>query len=396
VIYRFENCVLDIDRRELCRGGIVCPIEPQVFDLLHFLIANRDRVVSRDEIFQTVWRGRFVSESVLGNRINAVRKALGDDGIRQGLIRTVHRKGFRFVGAAFEQAECKELPDRGNAIILRPGKVSLAVLPMTIWPGDLEIAYISKGLAEDLTVALARSRSFDVIAHDRICIGDDNVMRIAREFAAAYLVVCSLRKADDSTRLSVRLIDACTDIHLWAQTCTYGLTNRFADEDAITARIAAAIESQVFAAEEKRQRQKPLEELNATDYVLKAIMLTKVRSQQNYASAQRFLSRAIELDPYCARAHAIAAYFFGLQVLWGWKPRQETIPLAVEAAHNAIVLDDHDPWAHFAFGWALTQNRSPEEAIEAYEKAIAINPYFRRRTRVWDWPLATLVRSTRR
>jgi DNA-binding winged helix-turn-helix (wHTH) protein len=80
MLYRFDNCVLDIGRRELRRGPIVCSIEPQVFDLLHLLITNRDRAVTRDEIFKTIWRGRFVSESVLGNRINAARRAVGDDG----------------------------------------------------------------------------------------------------------------------------------------------------------------------------------------------------------------------------------------------------------------------------------------------------------------------------
>jgi adenylate cyclase len=86
--------------------------------------------------------------------------------------------------------------------------------------------------------------------------------------------------------------------------------------------------------------------------------------------------RAIELDPYCVRAHSIAAYYTGLEVLWGWKSRQDASPLALDAAHNAILLDDQDPWAHFALGWALTQNRSPEAGIEEYQRAIAINPYF--------------------
>lgn len=96
--YRFENYVLDVQRRELRCNGVFRPVERQVFNLLHFLIENCDRVVSRDEIFRAVWRGRIVSDSVLGTRINAVRQAIGDDGTQQRLIRTIRGSGFRFVG----------------------------------------------------------------------------------------------------------------------------------------------------------------------------------------------------------------------------------------------------------------------------------------------------------
>jgi DNA-binding winged helix-turn-helix (wHTH) protein/alpha-beta hydrolase superfamily lysophospholipase len=98
----FENCSLDTDRRELRRGGELVAVEPQVFDLLVFLIENRDRVVSKDDLMASVWQGRVVSESTLDSRVNAVRKALGDSGKDQRLIRTVARKGVRFVGAVIQ------------------------------------------------------------------------------------------------------------------------------------------------------------------------------------------------------------------------------------------------------------------------------------------------------
>src|SRR5215831_5246678 len=99
VKYKFENYTLDVERRELRCDGIIRSVEPQVFDLLHFLIKNSDRVVSRENIFQAVWRGRMVSDAVLGTRINAARKAIGDDGTQQRLIKTLRRNGFRFIGA---------------------------------------------------------------------------------------------------------------------------------------------------------------------------------------------------------------------------------------------------------------------------------------------------------
>ena len=101
--YAFEGCVLDLDRRELRKDGALVDLEPQVFDVLAFLLRHRDRVVSRDDLIDGVWGGRIVSESALASRINAVRRAGGDDGAAQRLVKTIMRKGFRFVGEVREE-----------------------------------------------------------------------------------------------------------------------------------------------------------------------------------------------------------------------------------------------------------------------------------------------------
>lgn len=108
--FRFGDCTMDIARRELIRTGAAVPVEPQVFDLIVFLIRERDRVVSRDDLIAEVWQGRIVSESTLATRINAARKAIGDDGHAQALIRTIARKGVRFVGDVTETPEKADAP----------------------------------------------------------------------------------------------------------------------------------------------------------------------------------------------------------------------------------------------------------------------------------------------
>jgi DNA-binding winged helix-turn-helix (wHTH) protein len=122
--YKFENYTLDEERRELLCDGIIRSVEPQVFDLLHFLIKNADRVVSRENIFQAVWRGRIVSDAVLGTRINAARRAIGDDGTQQRLIKTLPRSGFRFTGVVHAVKV-----ETNAAIIIPRNKLSLAVVP---------------------------------------------------------------------------------------------------------------------------------------------------------------------------------------------------------------------------------------------------------------------------
>jgi DNA-binding winged helix-turn-helix (wHTH) protein len=106
VLFIFDNQKLDTGRRELRRGGLPpISMEPQVFDLLVYLVQNQDRVVSKDDLIASVWSGRIVSESTLGSRINAARKAVGDNGKDQRLIRTIPRRGFRFVGAVDSQSD---------------------------------------------------------------------------------------------------------------------------------------------------------------------------------------------------------------------------------------------------------------------------------------------------
>src|SRR5256885_12405680 len=98
LLYLFEDFALDCDRRELRRRNELLSVEPQVFDILEYLIRNREHVVSKDDLFASIWNGRLVSESALSTRINAARSAIGDNGEEQRLIRTLPRKGMRFIG----------------------------------------------------------------------------------------------------------------------------------------------------------------------------------------------------------------------------------------------------------------------------------------------------------
>src|SRR5437763_7534234 len=118
--FSFSNHVLDIGLRELTRGGESIAVEPQVFDLLIYLLENRERVVSKDDLIENIWAGRIVSESTLTSRINAARKAVGDSGKDQSVIRTIARKGFRFVGDVQKATEPHASPN--------------AITPRTEWP----------------------------------------------------------------------------------------------------------------------------------------------------------------------------------------------------------------------------------------------------------------------
>ena len=171
LLYRFADFALDTDRRELRRGAQPVAIAPQVFDLLECLIKNRHRVVSKDDLIAAVWDGRIVSESALSTRINAVRCAINDTGEDQRLIRTIPRRGVRFVGIVHE-AEEPQTPAAADAIeqprpaLALPDRPSIAVLPFTNMSDDPQQDYFADGMAEEITTALSRLRWLFVIARN--------------------------------------------------------------------------------------------------------------------------------------------------------------------------------------------------------------------------------------
>ena len=164
--FLFENQELDLSRRELRRAGQLVPVEPQVFDLLVHLVENRDRVVTKDELIQNIWKGRTVSESALTTRINAVRKAVGDSGDSQRLVRTLPRRGFRFVG----EVTSHPAPSTAAAAPVRPltltDKPSVAVLSFTNMTGDRDSDYFGDGIAEDVITDLSQNPFLFVIARN--------------------------------------------------------------------------------------------------------------------------------------------------------------------------------------------------------------------------------------
>src|SRR5882757_4282563 len=172
----FSDYVLDTDRRELCRGPDRVPLEPQVFDLIVYLLENHDRVVSKDDLITSIWHGRIVSESTLTSRINAARKAVGDSGEDQKLIRTVVRKGLRFVGTVHAKSNgaepahaagpLDEVREQSRAGLPLPDRPAIAVLPFINRGGDAEQEYFSDGISEDIITALSKLRWFFVIARN--------------------------------------------------------------------------------------------------------------------------------------------------------------------------------------------------------------------------------------
>jgi TolB-like protein len=390
VQFLFSDHTLDTDRRELRRGGTPVAVEPQVFDLLAYLVQNRERVVSKDDLFASVWGGRIVADSTLASRINAARKAIGDSGEEQKLIRTIARKGVRFVAdvqsplEAIEPAPAADLRRSGFHDSARPSqppsdRPAIAVLPFVNMSGEVEQEYFSDGISEDIITALSKLRWFFVIARNSSFAYKGksvHLKEIAEDLGVGYVVEGSVRKEGGRVRITVQLIDVATGSHLWAERYDRDLADVFAVQDEITQAIVATIEPQLYAAENFRAQRKPPESLDAWDLVMRALSHYWRVSREDNRAAQALLKQAIALDPNYGQALGVLSVSLAFDAHMGWADAATAVPAAERAALAAIRADSEDPWAHLALATVYVNLGRLEDSLAEFELALRLNPNF--------------------
>ena len=387
--YLFSDYRLDTDRRELRRGSQAIAMEPQVFDVLVYLVENRDHVVSKDDLLASIWGGRAVSDSTLTSRINAARKAVGDSGEQQKLIRTIARKGFRFVGdvrgptggepAHADPADAGHDPPRPGLPLPLPDRPAIAVLPFTNMTDDPAQEYFSDGMSEDIITALSKLRWFLVIARNSSFIYKGKAVhlrQIADELGVGYVVEGSVRKVGERVRITAQLNDVATGSHLWAERYDRDLADVFAVQDEITEAIVAAIEPQLYAAENFRAKRKPPDSMDAWDLVMRALSHYWRVTRQDNVVAQALLEKATALDPNYGQAFGVLATSHTFSAHMGWEDMATAAPIAERAAAAAIRADSDDPWAHFALGGVYLFARRFDDSLAAFEWALRLNPNF--------------------
>ena len=300
--YLFESYALDTDRRELRRGTELVAVPPQVFDLLDYLIHNREHVVSKDDLIEAIWKGRIVSETALTTRLNAARSAIGDYGQEQRLIKTLPRKGFRFVGQVREAREAAG-PNPGDApesAIAVPDKPSIAVLPFENMSGDPEQDYFADGMVEEITTALSRFKWLFVIARNSSFTFKGqavDIKEVGRRLGVRYVLEGSVRKASGKVRITGQLVDAVTGAHIWADRFERDLTDVFALQDEVTVAVVSAIQPKLFQTEIAKAARRRPENLTAYDYYLRALPQYYLTTREGMAEAIRLAHRALELVP---------------------------------------------------------------------------------------------------
>jgi len=381
--YFFEEYAFDTDRRELHRGADVVSVAPQVFDLLDYLIRNRERVVSKDDLINAIWNGRVVSDAALTTRLNAARTAIGDSGEEQRLIKTLPRKGFRFVGPVREAEGPAGAATADNSIepprpaLTLPDRPSIAILPFTNLSSDPDQDYFADGMVDEITTALSRFNTLFVIARNSSFAYKGNVVdikQIGRELGVRYVLEGSVRKAAGKVRIIGQLIDATTGTHLWADRFEGDLGDVFTLQDRMTESVVSAIEPKVFQTEVDLAAHRT-NNANAYDLCLRATPHLHSFTRGGSAEALRLVSRALESDPRYAFAATLAGSCHLQNVTQGWAadPKSEFAE-GLRLLQLALNIDGNDHLALSMLGYAAGWSGDFDTAIEMVDRAVASNP----------------------
>jgi len=380
---------VDLQRQELRQDDTVVHVEPQVFDLLVHLLRHRDRVVGKDELFDTIWQGRIVSEAALSSRINAARKAVGDDGERQEVIRTVHKRGFRFVAAVEDLADRPVAlaepqpvqdaapPQASSTSAARP---SIVVLPFANLSTEPDTEYFSYGLTEDIIRLLARHRWLNVLSRHTGAPfkgRDVDPREIATALGVRWIVQGSVLRRAERVRITADLVCAQTAQQIWSESYQFDLDHLLDVQESMAQQIAATIEPELARLEREAAVRRPPQHFDAWDCYQRGLWHLWGFTVPDMQAAELMFSRAAEIDPRFARAHGALAYVH-LQsaVLRPPADRPALIAMAMHEARRAVALDDQDSMNLCVLGRAHCFQQDYEESIARLEEAVALNPSF--------------------
>jgi adenylate cyclase len=269
---------------------------------------------------------------------------------------------------------------------------SIAVLSFANISADPEQEYFADGISEDIITGLSKLRWFFVIARNSSFAYKGktiDVKRVARELGVRYVLEGSVRKGGNRVRISAQLIDAATGNHIWADHYDGELTDVFALQDEITKKVVAAIEPRLLEAEGIRSQNRSPDDLGAWDMVIQANSLFWRLTKTDIEAAIALLKRAVEHYPDYAPAHSMLAFMMLVSGHLGWSVEEQAVALAAVAlAARAATLDDNDPWAHLALGYAAFVRRQTSVATAEFRRAIALNPNFAAANGYLGWALA--------
>lgn len=428
MIYRFGSFELDAAKAELRDDGRPRALEPQVYALLLLLVENRERLVSREELVQKVWRGRVVSDSAVASRVKSARQGLGDDGRSQRYIRTVHGQGFRFVGevrvstgtaaarvaagddagamrpgaGAMPPAAGQMPPDTAAISPLLAedarGRPSVAVLPFEVLGGDAAHATLAYALPHDLIAELSRLRWLFVTARGssfRFRPGEASYDEIARRLGVRYCVAGTVEVASRRLTVTAQLVDARDGRVVWADRFGGLLDDVHAVREEIRRSVLVALDIRIPLHEAALARLAGTEHLDAwAAYHVGLQHLYRFNRRDNAVAAASF-DRAIELDSGFARAHAgLSFVHFQTAFLSITHDVAGESGLARRCAERALELDPLDPFVNFTMGRTYWLQGDLDSSLAWLQRATAISPNYAQGIYARGWAEALSGRAT--
>jgi TolB-like protein/DNA-binding winged helix-turn-helix (wHTH) protein/cytochrome c-type biogenesis protein CcmH/NrfG len=424
--YRFDRFTIDLRAASLRRDETPVPLRPKSFEVLLYLVRNPGRLVSKDELFDTVWADVTVTDNSLVQCIKEIRQALGDT--QQTMVETVAKRGYIFTPAIIEGADTPTAPVEPalsgrsapiEASIGGPRRiagvavaVALVLIGLAWWastpvvtpqqPGDaarvdstaenrLSIAvlpfgtlgestddYFSAGISEDIASALGRFPGLAVASPkvvSRFRSVGASAEDIQRQLKVRYLVEGSVRRSAERTRIAVRLTDLSHGMLLWSESYDASLPGVFAIQDEIVVRIAGALSVRLSKLEQTRAANTPAESMEAYDFVLRGRALLTRLNRTSYSQARTMFERAIALDAGSAAAYVGLGRIDLSAVALGWTADPAAaLGRSEEFARKAISLDESNPAAHVLLGRTFARMGEYERAVSVLKRAVAFNP----------------------
>lgn len=376
-VYRFGPFVVDVADRSLKRDGASISLTPKLFDLLVSLVSNAGRLVDKETLLQSVWPDVAVEEGNLSKGIFSLRQLLGQHSAGE-YIETVPKRGYRFTGAVTTGVTQNE-PPHAREERAEPLENSIAVLPFSDMSADRDQEFFCEGISEEIIGALGRLPDLRVASYSssrRFKGRDVDPRAIGRDLLVAWLLEGSVRKSNETVRISVQLVRTKDGFNAWSGRFDRQLENIFVIQDEIAGMIAQTLTHRVA---------KPVAPLvtsttsntKAYSAYLEGRYLWNKRPGDVVWRALEKFEQAIAIDPHFAPAHAALASVYGTLGAWefGVLPPAEALAKAKASAKQALTLDPSLAAGHTAVGYAtLHFDWNAEKACREFDQAIALNP----------------------
>ena len=381
----FGDCRLDLEKRELRRSNRPVHVRAKVYEVLRYLVLNRDRLITREELLAHAWPNINVSDATLSSCIRSVRQAIGDESRKPKFVRTLRGQGFRFIAKVTETPETTDALERSanNNSQGQENGLSIAVLPFTNQNRDPRFDYLSDGLAEDVTTALSHFKAFTVIAQSssfQFRRSEKSPAEIGEELDVSYVLDGNIRCNGSHYRASTHLTHVPTRQHIWAGRYDGEVDTLFSVQDDITKMIATNIKPEIDLAEIRRAAARAASgSLDAQETAWRArALLDRARTERKpelHTEGVALAEQAAELDPNCRQAWWTISFgnFLSAFARQGNDP-EAYLRRSREAAEKLRALDRNDHSAYMSLGWISYIERDFERAMTNLQYAYDLNP----------------------
>lgn len=395
MIYQFANLELDCDRRELRAAGAHVAVEPQVFALLRLLVEQHGRTVTKPEILASVWNGRIVSDSAVSSRIKSVRRAIGDDGSEQAMIRTIHGIGFCFVADVTTRVLVSSVETEPPPVEepIRHPRPSIAILPFHCLGAAEPTFPIAEALPSDLISALSRLHWLFVIARGssfRFKKLDTSLEEVRKALNVRYCLTGSIEIVGRVMSVSVELSDTTDNGIIWSERFRGAIGDVHDIRDQIVNAVTSAVEVRIPFNEAQRAQLQSPDNLDAwSAYHLGLRHMYRFNKSDNERATELF-ARAIAVDPGFARAYAGLSFTHFQTAFLRYADDAESARRAQRYASECLERDPLDPFGHFTMGRAQWLVGDLEGSLPWLERANTLNPNYAQARYSTGWAEALL------